>query len=195
MRHHGVAMAFAEDTFAGARVRPLKRAEFEKLCELGAFDDERVELLFGRIVEMTPPSPPHDGTLDELLDAFVDALHPRVRVRVQSGFLAPDESLPLPDLALVPRRSYRERHPDEAFLVVEVSLSSLGKDRGPKALLYARAKVPEYWVVNVEDQVVEVHTEPGPDGYGQVTLRRPGEAIALVAFPDVSIAVSTILAG
>lgn len=186
-------MDIAEETFAGARVRRLKRAEFEKLCELGAFEDERVELLFGRIVEMTPPSPPHDGTLDELLDAFVDALHPRVRVRVQSGFLAPDESLPLPDLALVPRRSYRARHPDEAYLVVEVSYSSLRKDRGPKALLYARAKVPEYWVVNVEDGVVEVHTDPTDEGYGQVALRRPGDAITLVAFPDVTIAVSKIL--
>ncbi len=193
MGHNAIVMSVAEDTFAGARVRPIKREEFEKLCALGAFDDERVELLFGRIVEMSPPSPEHDGTLDELLDRLFVVLRDRARVRVQSGFLASDESLPLPDLAVVPRRSYRQRHPDEAFLIVEVSYSSLRKDRGPKALLYARAGVPEYWVVNVEEGVVEVHTEPSHDGYARVTLRRPGEAIALVAFPDVCVEVATIL--
>lgn len=193
MGHNAIAMSVAEETFEGARVRPLKREEFEKLCDLGAFDDERLELLFGRIVEMTPPSPPHDGTLDELLDVLFVALRDRARVRVQSGFLASDESLPLPDLAVVRRQSYRQRHPDEAYLIVEVSYSSLRKDRGPKALLYARARVPEYWVVNVEEAVVEVHTEPSHDGYARVTLRRPGDVITLVAFPDVSVDVATIL--
>ncbi len=185
-------MEHAEDMLAGLQVRPLKRDEYETLVELGAFDDERVELLYGRIVEMPPQGPLHDGTIDILGDLLRDALRGRARVRVQSSFLAPD-SVPVPDLAVVPDRDYRERHPEEAFLIVEVAQSSLRKDRGPKARLYAECGVPEYWIVDVAGGLVEVHTDPVGDRYTRVQPCRAGDTIRLVAFPDVEIAAGDVL--
>lgn len=182
----------AEDILAGLPVRPLKRAEYEKLVELGAFDDERVELLYGRIVEMPPQGPLHDGTIDILSDLLRDRLGGRARVRVQASFLAPD-SVPIPDIVVVPPGDYRDRHPDEAYLVVEVSQSSLRRDRGPKARLYAQSGVPEYWIVDVAGGLVEVHTDPVGDRYARVQPCRRGDSMRLVAFPDVELAAGDIL--
>ncbi len=185
-------MEQAEDMLAGLPVRPLKRDEYEKLVELGAFDDERVELLFGRIVEMPPQGPLHDGTIDALNRRLTRALGDRALVRVQASFLGP-ESVPILDLAVVPDADYRDRHPDRAFLIVEVVQSSLRKDRGPKSRLYAQCGVPEYWIVDVTSGVIEVHTDPLEDRYTRVQPCRRGDRMRLVAFPDVEIPASEIL--
>jgi Uma2 family endonuclease len=180
--------------FAPETMRPLSRAEYERLVAIGMFEDERVELLYGAVVEMSPKGPAHESALERLLELFVRALVPRATVRVQSAFAASDSSEPEPDLVIVPRRSYETAHPSEAFLVVEVSQSSLGKDRGVKARVYAESGVPEYWVVNVVDGVIERHTAPRDGRYETVATHRRGERIALVCFPDVVVAVADVLA-
>jgi Uma2 family endonuclease len=78
-------------------------------------------------------------------------------------------------------------------LVVEVAETSLRKDRGIKALLYAACEVPEYWLVNVEDGSVEVHSEPASGRYTRMTTHRAGEELVVRAFPDVRVAVADIL--
>jgi len=185
-------MATAEETFAGARVRHLRREEYEKLVELGAFADERVELLFGRIVEMPPQGPPHDDTVARLTRALVRACGDEGDVRPQCSFRGP-ESVPIPDLAVVPPGDYSKVHPSAAYLIVEVAESSLRTDRGPKATLYAQAGVPEYWVVNLVDRVVEVSTEPLGDHYARVQPYRGGDRIRLAELPGVEIAVDDVL--
>jgi Uma2 family endonuclease len=175
-------------------IRPLRRAEFERLAVLGYFDDERVELLGGALVEMTPPDPSHDHAVNRLARLLVVQLGDAAEVRVQSAFAASEDSEPLPDVVVAPRGDYWHEHPASAMLVVEVARSSLGKDRGPKAILYATAAVEEYWIVNIVDGVVEVYREPLGDGrWGRVTLHRRGERIAPVAFPSVTIAVDDIV--
>src|SRR5258705_7967248 len=117
--------------------RPLRRVEYDKLVELGVFEGERIELLEGRLVYMTPPGPPHASTVDKLMELFFRGLGDRARIRVQSPFAALETSEPQPDLAIVPRADYEREHPSRADLVIEVSDSSLRYDRGPKLPVYA----------------------------------------------------------
>jgi Uma2 family endonuclease len=175
------------------RVRPLKRVEFERLAEAGLFDDERIELLGGVIVEMSPQDPRHSATIERLSGELQRAVGARASVRVQLPFAASEDSLPEPDIAVVPRLDYDDAHPDRAFLLAEVASSSLRKDRSLKADLYARAAVPDYWVVNLAERHVEVHTLPRAGVYTAVKIARPGDLLRPSAFDGVSIAVSDFL--
>ena len=120
-------------------IRPIRREEYEQMVSIGLFEDERVELLEGWLVEMSPIGPEHDEVVSRLTEWFVRALDKAARVRPQCTFLT-QRSAPQPDLAVVPAADYRGRQPDTAFLVVEVAKSSLRKDRGLKAKIYARAR-------------------------------------------------------
>ena len=98
------------------------------------------------------------------------------------------------DLMLLPLGDYRDVHPTDALLAIEVANSSLRKDRRIKRDLYAEAEIPEYWIVNLVDDVVEVHTDPKDGRYRSSRTRGPGTTISLVAFPDVELSVDDLLA-
>jgi Uma2 family endonuclease len=170
----------------------LKRAEYEKLAELGAFRDEKVELLYGRIVRMSPQGGPHRYGVERLMERLVVGLRGRARVTAQSSFAASDDSEPEPDLGVVPAGDYLNEPPREAFLLVEVAQSSLADDRR-KAALYAASGVREYWIVNLEDEVIEVYREPGEKGYAQVTHHPRGAELVVPGFADVVVRVADIL--
>ncbi len=174
-------------------LRPLSRFEYMDLAGLGRFDDERVELLYGALVRMSPPNPPHDGLIQRLTLLFVQRLHPRAAVRIQSAFVASDYSMPEPDVAIVPPGTYLDAHPTEAWLIVEVAESSLRKDRVLKSRLYAECGVPEYWVIDVDTNVVEVRTQIQSGAYTRVETYGKGARITLVHFPDVVIEASHVL--
>jgi Uma2 family endonuclease len=173
--------------------RQIRRAEYERMVESGFFDGERVELLYGVIVQMSPHGPDHDDALDRLAQELLGRLAGRARVRVQSGFAASDGSEPEPDIAVVPPGDYALAHPDVAWLIAEVAKSSLAKDRGPKARLYAESGVGEYWVVNLVDRWIEVHTEPRDALYRSIRRCLPGDVIRLEKLDGVEVAVSNIL--
>lgn len=121
------------------------------------------------------------------------ALAGRALVRIQSPFVAKDESEPEPDVAVVPVDDVFS-HPDRAFLVIEVSATSQAKDRGPKAALYASAGVPEFWLVDVLHRRVERYRRPVDDRYVESSLHGLDETLALAAFPDVEVALARIFA-
>jgi Uma2 family endonuclease len=173
--------------------RPLKRVEYDKLVAEGCFEDERVELLFGMVVPMVPIDPAHDTSQYFAQRALTFAIGPRAQVRVNASFAASEISEPVPDIFVTPEGSYWKEHPDRAFLIVEVSRSSLRRDRKVKTKLYGLAHVDEYWIVNHVDRVVEVHRDPHEGTWRQISLHHPGDSIAMLAFPDVTIAVSDIL--
>lgn len=173
--------------------RPLKRVEFQRLASEGFFDDERVELLFGVVVAMAPTKPPHSESTDRVGDLIRERLAKRARVRVQGPFAASDISQPQPDVFVMPNGEYWDDHPDHAFLIVEVSRSSLRQDRGLKAKLYGLAHVDEYWIVNQVDSVVEVYRDAYDGEWRSKQTFARGATIQLLAFPDVSIAVDDIL--
>ena len=176
-------------------LRPLRRVEYEEMVRLGMFEGERVELLYGTIVQMSPHGPPYDATVGEIDERLKAALGRRAIVRIQSAFAASDGSEPEPDVAVVPRCDYWHEHPSEAWLIVEVADSSLAKDRGPKARLYAESGVLEYWVVNLIDALIEVHRSPSAGAYGQVISCRPGDVIRPLQFPDIELSVADLLRG
>ena len=175
------------------RLRPLKRSEYERLTSLGYFEDERVELLFGMVVEMTPTDPAHSESTYQVRRSIEIAIGSRAKVVSQSPFAASDISEPEPDVFVVPAGKYWEEHPARSFLVVEVARSSLARDRGMKARLYSSAQVDEYWIVNHVDNVVEVYRDAHEGTWRSKTTYQRGETITMLAFPDVTVAVSEVL--
>ncbi len=181
-------------TAASAEViRPLRRAEYDQLIALGAFEDEKIELLDGELVAMSPIGTPHGSAVQKLNELLVLALHGRAVVRCQLPFAASEISEPEPDFIVVPPGDYLDDHPSQAHLIVEVAESSLAKDRGRKLRLYASCQVPEYWVVNLVERCVEVYRDPEGVAYARVERYARGQSIQLLAFSDVSIAVSDVL--
>ena len=164
------------------------RADYDFAVSKGVFEDQRVELLYGFIVEMSPQGVPDSASIEELTHVLVAALGDRARVRVQLPFAASDVSEPEPDIAVVPKRNSREAHPSEAWLVVECSETSLKKDRETKAQLYAECGVLEYWVVNLVDDVIMVHSDIIGGSYGRVVSYKRGESITLQHFDDLTVA-------
>ena len=175
------------------RFRPLKRSEYDKLVDLGAFEDEHIELIHGILVPMSPAKPPHAYCVDELEERLKQCLGERAKVRVEKPFLAFGESEPEPDIAVVPREDYRTRHPETAWLIVEVSDDSLRKDRRIKGPLYAASGVPEYWIVNIKAKRVEIHTELRDGKYTVERRVGPDGTVSPLAFPDVQLRVSDFL--
>ena len=174
-------------------IRPLRRAEYDRLVELGAFDDERVELLEGWLVEMSPVGPLHSATVQRLHTLLVSALGGRAMVFAQSPFAALDTSEPEPDVFAVPVGNYNQAHPSRAYIVIEVADHSILRDRLLKRRVYALSGVPEYWIVNLRHRRVEVHRNPVEDAYQFTETAGVGGVLTLGEFPDVTLAVSDIL--
>jgi Uma2 family endonuclease len=162
------------------RIRPLRRVEYDRLVELGLLDeDEHVELLYGRIVEMSPQGTEHAWVIQQLTELLVAALAGRAKVRPQLPLALSDVSEPEPDLAIVPVTGYQPDHPSRALLVIEVADSSLRGDRVIKGRLYAESGIPEFWLVNLVDGVVEVHRDPTAKGYLSVSRHSRADVIRL----------------
>jgi Uma2 family endonuclease len=174
-------------------VRPLRRVEFERLAGDGFFADERVELLCGVVVEMTPIDPAHDEAVSRLGEMLVRQLAGRARIRIQASYAASEITEPVPDAAVVPVGAYWTQHPDTAELIVEVARTSLRRDRGLKRRLYATGGVAEYWIVNLVEACVEVFRDPLDGEWTSSALYRRGDVLHLLRFPDVMIQVSELL--
>ena len=122
----------AINVLSHARPRRMSRSEYERLTAQGMFENEHVKLIHGIVVEMPQIGPNHADPVDVLTRVFVRGVGDRAVVHVQHPFAASDESRPQPDIALVPPGRYNERHPESAFLLVEVAATSLKHDRETK---------------------------------------------------------------
>jgi Uma2 family endonuclease len=171
----------------------LSRVEYMAMCEKGAFQGRRVELVFGLVVEMNRPAPEHVESTHRLHEILQDALRGRARVLCQMPIAATDDSMPQPDIYVTPRGDYWHEHATRAHLVIEVSNSSLAYDRGEKSLLYGISDVEEYWIVDLVHELVEVRREPDGGTWRMITTHRRGETIRSLAFPDVEVEVAQIL--
>jgi Uma2 family endonuclease len=158
--------------------------------------DDRVELLEGVIVAMSPQNPPHAFVIAKLTQWLAGIVH-QAFIRVQLPIDLSDLSTPEPDLAVVAGspEDYAVLHPRAALLVVEVADSSVIQDRLTKGPMYAAAGIAEYWLVNLRDRCVEVHRAPNRDErrYVDVRVLRFEDRLELIAIPDASIAVGEIL--
>jgi len=136
--------------------------------------DARVELLNGEIIDMSPIGPFHGDVVTYLTELFAAASKGRWRTRVQNSLRLDEHSEPQPDLVLAKPIAYRQRHPgpEEAFLLIEVSDTSLETDQEEKLPAYGRAGVPEVWIVNLNELIVEIYREPHFAGYGSKSFAR-----------------------
>lgn len=188
---------------APLRTRRWTRREYERLVDLGAFaPDEPIELVGGELIVAEPKGSPHATAVGLTADALRAAFGTGWVVRVQDPIALDDESEPEPDVAVVPGRwrDYRDAHPARPVLVVEVAETSLALDRDHKASLYARAGVPDYWIVNLVDRALEVQRGPVRDTaalfhwrYGSAVLLPPGATISPLARADALVAVADLL--
>jgi len=188
---------------AEPHLRLWTREEYLKMAEAGVFrPSERVELIGGRIVAMSPQNSPHFTAIRLVEEALRTIFGAGYDVRVQGPLDLSPSSQPEPDIAVVRGtvRDYASAHPTTALLVVEVSESSLAFDRGEKASLYANASIPEYWVVNLPDSRLEVYRDPIPMpgqlyGYGYRSCVRylATDTVTPLAAPQGAIKVADLL--
>ena len=183
-------------------LQPTKRrftvAEYDQMAQADILsEDDRVELIDGEILEMTPIGRRHAGCVDCLAHLFYRSLGQAAQIRVQGPVRLSERSEPQPDIAVLrPRLDfYRLGHPtpEDVLLLVEVAETSAEGDRRVKAPLYARSDIREFWLVDLEEDVIFVYRDPTPTGYRTVRGARRGERLAPLAFPAEEFAVADIL--
>lgn len=171
--------------------------EFERMVETGILSpDDKVELLDGEVVEMTPIGPPHVAVVTRAAHLLVTLLGDRTIVRVQAPVRVSDTSMPEPDIAVVIPEAgyYANRHPEsqEILWLIEVSRTSVAHDRTLKAHIYARGDIRELWVAALPD-TLEVFRDPSPAGYRSIRTLRRGDVVRPEAVPDVEVRIEDIL--
>ena len=157
--------------------------EYERIVEAGGFaEDARIELIRGEIVDMAPIGFEHGMGIAKLNRLFGRLAGDRALIWVQSPVQIAPNSRPEPDLALLKWRDYGAKRPvsaSDVLLIVEVSDTTLNYDRTVKRSLYAEAGIPEYWIVNLQDRVIEVYTSPSNGAYQSEKQAKRGDAIVL----------------
>lgn len=181
-----------------SRKKLLTAAEYEALVDEGILsEDDRVELIEGEVVEMTPIGPPHDSRVIRLTHLFTRLLGDRALVGVQTSARLSDFTQPQPDFVILRQREdyYAQAHPgpSDILCLIEVADTSLRFDRGRKGKLYAGYGILDYWIVNLPKNLLEVRRDPGPDGYASLVTLRRGDRVSLAAFPDLVIDVAELL--
>ena len=178
--------------------RVFNRAEYHRMGEAGIFsEDDRVELLDGEIIEMSPIGSRHAGCVDQLSQLFSRRLGAKAIVRTQSPIVLNDYSEPQPDISLLKPRDdfYRRQHPGpaEVLMVVEVMDRSADDDRARKVPAYAHARIPEVWLVDLGGDVIDVHRSPAGGTYRDVVRYRRGQRLSIASFPGKTFRVAEIL--
>ena len=174
-------------------------SEYHRMAEAGIFsEDDRVELIEGELVEMTPIGSRHAACVKRLNRLLSQQVGQRALVSVQDPIRLGERSEPQPDLALLRPRAdfYAPAHPgvEDALLIVEVAEASVDYDRAVKLLLYARSGIPEVWLVDLAGEAVEVYRRPTPQGSQEVQRLRGGDRLACQTVSDLDLAVDEILA-
>jgi Uma2 family endonuclease len=185
------------------RERKWTRVEYERLVEAEILGPEdRVELLGGAMICKEPQYSPHATAIRLVQQALTEVFGSGWDVRPQMPVSLDDESVPEPDVCVVPGqpRDYRDAHPTHPVLVVEVALSRLGFDRDRKGSLYARAGLADYWIVNLPDRRLEVYRGPVRDAaarfgwrYGSAQALGADERISPLALPGAAVTVADLL--
>jgi Uma2 family endonuclease len=172
--------------------------EYYRMAETGVLSPTaRVELLNGKIIDMSPIGPFHGGLVKRLSRFFTLKANGRWQVSTQDPVHLEDHSEPEPDVALLKPSpdDYTNRHPhsSDVFLLIEVSDTTLDYDREEKIPAYGRAGIIEVWIVNLNHACIEVYRDPHFTGYGSKTVLGAGEQIAPQSFPDALIDVTEFL--
>src|SRR5436305_8187270 len=172
--------------------RHFSIGEYDKMAAAGVFsEDDRVELIEGEIVEMNPIGSRHAACVGRLTKLLERLAGDEAIVWVQNPVQVSDYSEPLPDVALLKRRDdfYAQANPrpSDVLLIIEVADSSVEYDRDIKMPLYARAGIPEVWLVNLPKETVEIYTRPLEGEYREIRLVKRGETLSAKSIPNLTI--------
>jgi Uma2 family endonuclease len=172
--------------------------EYYRMAEAGILKPEdRVELIDGEIIEMSPIGHRHFGAMNRAMRVFSSAFGNRVQVSVQGPLRLNDRTEPEPDVVLLKPRAddYSSKFPtaDDAFLVLEIADTSLSYDRKVKVPRYAAAGVPEVWIENLKDDVLLVYRNPVGAAYSTSLVLSRGESVSLMTLPDVVFLIENLL--
>jgi Uma2 family endonuclease len=192
------AMATAGRIQAGVRRRRWSKSEYYRMAEVGLFEGQRVELLEGQVMVLSPQKPPHAFHVDRavriLSGVFAQGHWTRMQLPLDIG----QTTEPEPDVSIVlgSPDQFRTAHPTSAVLIVEVSDTTVSYDRRRKGSLYARAGIEDYWIINLRRGWLEVYRAPIPDAtqryghrYSSRTDLLPGASVTPVSLAGVSIPV------
>ena len=172
-------------------------AEYYAMADAGILsENDRVELLDGDVIVMPPIGDWHAASVKFFANTLPPALRGRAMIAVQDPVRLGDDSEPQPDIMLLQWRDdfYRNGHPapSDVLLLIEVADVSLEFDRTVKLTAYARAGIPELWIVARTDRRIEAYTEPDGNEYATVRYFGPGDAVAPQAFPDITLEVNRL---
>ncbi|MGQ0543101.1 MAG: Uma2 family endonuclease [Blastocatellia bacterium] len=177
---------------------PISVQMYHYMAEEGVFaPDERVELIDGEIIEMSPIGSLHARCVNFLTEYLTQLLFEKFRISVQNPIVLGDDSEPQPDIAILRYKEdfYKDILPTatDVVLVIEVGDTSAGFDRTRKIPKYAAAGIPEAWLVDLEDERVEVHSIAKDTTYGLVKIYQRGEYVVSETMPDLRLSVDSIL--
>jgi Uma2 family endonuclease len=172
--------------------------QYHKMAESGILtENDRVELIQGEVIEMSPIGRRHASCVARLTRLFTLRLGETATVWPQNPIELDDTSEPQPDLTLLqPRPDFYESghpQPEDIFLIVEVADTTAKFDRGVKIPLYAKDNIAEVWLVDINQQCIEVYRQPSPTGYKNVQTFQRGQTLSIQAFPDIEITVDQVL--
>ncbi|HLO85815.1 MAG TPA: Uma2 family endonuclease [Nostocaceae cyanobacterium] len=172
--------------------------QYHRMNEAGILtEDDRVELIKGEIIKMSPIGTRHTACVKRLVDFITRLLQQAIIISVQYPILLSDLSEPQPDIALLKRRAdfYETGHPQpqDILLLIEVADSSIEYDRDVKIPLYAESGILEVWLVDINQQVIEIYRQPTPTGYREIKTFNRGENLSIQAFLEFSLNVNNVL--
>ena len=171
--------------------------EYYRMIELGLLKDyEKAEIIEGELIQSMPIGDRHACIVDNLMDFFIKNVPDTIRVRGQNPIRISDYNEPQPDLSFGDLTKYdgrRKPKADEVLLVIEVSDATLKYDRNTKLALYAEAEIPEAWIVNLPNDIIEIHTKPKFGLYQLVQIFNRGEMVKSEAIPNLEIEVEKII--
>jgi Uma2 family endonuclease len=182
---------------ASTQVRLIKVQEYHRMADVGILGaEERVELIAGQIWQMAAKGAGHSAAVTRCDRVLRKVLGDRVLVRLQDPIQLDEYSEPEPDIAVVAPDAddYENNHPtpEQVYLVIEVADTTLKRDLEFKSLLYAKAGIVEYWVLEVINRQIQIFRSPSPNGYLKKQVVTEGDAISLLAFGDREILVSDL---
>ena len=172
--------------------------DYYRMADAGIFaPGERVELIEGEIIEMSPRGARHVACVDRANALFAVAFAGRAIVSVQNNVQLNNYTEPQPDILLLkPREDFyasKKHSPEDVLLVIEVADTSLRHDRQIKLPLYAASGVPEVWIEDLQNDLLLVYREPAGKHYKNTLTLRREDSISIAGFPDVSIKVEALL--
>ena len=187
------------ETASSLSLRLLTVDEYHRMVEVGILHpDEKVELIAGQIIsKMSPQGSPHAAAITRIHRLFGKSLDDKVLVRLQLPVILNNFSEPEPDIALVKANllDYDDHHPtaEDVYLIVEIADSTLKSDQEVKGKDYARSRIEDYWVLDVNNRQLYVYRQPTDEGYQSEVILGEDDSIFPIQFPDYVIHVADML--